>query len=122
MTEAGRATRCTDRGTRVPAEIEKLTWLTRLTFLSFRTVWCTLVRCCSESCTRSPDFSDLDALLLSCSLGWVWALPLVPCSLGAVSAVPFVPFSCDGRSAVPLVPLSMGWVSAVPLVPFWDGL
>src|SRR5215471_1625278 len=122
-TAAGSGARRTDLGKRVPTLIEKFTWSMRLTFRSLRMASWKLVRCCSESCTRSLD--PLFAVwlpgcvralpLVPCSLGSVCALPLVPCSLGSVCALPLVPFSLRSVCAVPLVPCSLGSVCAVPL-------
>src|SRR5215467_4784922 len=122
-TAAGSGARRTDLGKRVPTLIEKFTWSMRLTFRSLRMASWKLVRCCSESCTRSlePPFAVwsvgcVRALpLVPCSLGSVCALPLVPCSLGSVFALPLVPCSLRSVCAVPLVPCSLGSVCAVPL-------
>src|SRR5215467_459261 len=124
-TAAGSGTRCTDLGTRVSTLTAKFTWSMRLTFRSLRMVSWKLVRCCSESCTRSLD--PLFAVwlpgcvralpLVPCSLGSVCALPLVPCSLGSVCALPLVPCSLRSVCALPLVPCSLRSVCALPLVP-----
>src|SRR5215471_12319883 len=124
-TAAGSGARRTDLGKRVPTLIEKFTWSMRLTFRSLRMASWKLVRCCSESCTRSlePPFAVwsvgcVRALpLVPCSLGSVCALPLVPCSLGSVCALPLVPCSLGSVFALPLVPCSLRSVCAVPLVP-----
>src|SRR5215471_683960 len=146
-TAAGSGARRTDLGKRVPTLIEKFTWSMRLTFRSLRMASWKLVRCCSESCTRSlePPFAVwsvgcVRALpLVPCSLGSVCALPLVPCSLGSVCAVPlrfsrgcvcapFVPCSLGSVRLLPFVrcsdcallfaPSSLEWLRSAPLVPF----
>src|SRR5215831_17286029 len=125
-TAAGSGTRRTDLGTRVPTLTEKFTWSMRLTFRSLRMVSWTLVRCCSESCTRPADPS-LEPPFAVWLVGCVRALPLVPCSLGSVRALPLVPRSLGSVCAVPLrfsrgcvcapfAPCSLGSVRLLPFV------